>query len=460
MTATAAPEAPARAAAGRVAEAARRPVAADSAAVFRIVFGLVVAGSSFRFLAKGWVDTLYLAPAHHLTYVGFEWVRPWPAPWMQLHVLALAVLGLCIAAGHHHRAAAALFAIGFTYTELIDAALYLNHYWFVTLAAVLIAVLPVHHRWSVDAWRGRVVPSSTVPAATVWALRAQVAVVYVFAGLAKLNADWLLEALPLRLWLPARVHLPVVGPLLAQPATAFVLSWSGALFDCTIVGWLLWRRSRPVAYAVLVAFHLGTAMLFQIGVFPWLMIGASLVFFPPDWPSRLRARVTRTGAPSGAVHADAPPRIGRCAVVFLVAFAVVQVLLPLRHLAYPGDVRWTDEGYYGSWRVMLTEKTGYLEFRVRLPDTGEVRLVDPRSVLEEWQVAQASIRPDLLHAAARIVADEFRAKGAARVEVYADAFVSFMGGPATRLVDPDVDLAALPRTLGHQSWILPMSAGP
>ena len=40
--------------------------------------------------------------------------------------------------------------------------------------------------------------------------------VYVFAGLAKLNADWLLDAQPLRIWLAARSDLPIVGPLLAQ----------------------------------------------------------------------------------------------------------------------------------------------------------------------------------------------------------------------------------------------------
>jgi hypothetical protein len=423
-----------------------------------------VAGSAVRFVAKGWVETFYLAPAHHLTYTGFDWVRPWPTPLMYAHVIALAVLGLCIAAGHHHRAAAALFAIGFTYVELIDASLYLNHYWFVTLAAVLLAVLPVHHRWSVDAWRGRVVPSTTVPAATVWALRAQVGVVYVFAGVAKLNALWLLDALPLRLWLPDRAHIAVIGPLLSLPATAYVLSWLSALFDCTIVGWLLWRRSRPFAYAVLVVFHLGTAMLFQIGVFPWLMIGASLVFFAPDWPAQLRTRLSqrRTTDVAAPAHgsASAVPRLSRRVVVVLAVFAAVQVVLPLRHLAYPGDVRWTDEGYYGSWRVMLTEKTGHLELRVRFPTTGEEQLVDPTIVLTDWQVRQASIRPDLLHAAAHLVADEYRARGAPDVEVYADAFVSFMGGPVRRLVDPNVDLAALPRTLGHQSWILPFEDGP
>jgi hypothetical protein len=302
-----------------------------------------------------------------------------------------------------------------------------------------------------------------VPAATVWALRAQVGVVYVFAGVAKLNALWLLDALPLRLWLPDRAHVAVIGPLLAQPATAYVLSWLSALFDCTIVGRLLWLRSRPVAYAVLVVFHLGTAMLFQIGVFPWLMIGASLVFFAPDWPAQLRSRLSRGRTTDAAAPAQSSasvvPRLSRRVVIVLAVFAVVQVLVPLRHLAYPGDVRWTDEGYYGSWRVMLTEKTGHLELRVRFPATGEEQLVDPSIVLTDWQVRQASIRSDLLPAAAHLVADEYRARGTPDVEVYADAFVSFMGGPVRRLVDPNVDLAALPRTLGHQSWILPLEDG-
>jgi hypothetical protein len=335
----------------------------------------------------------------------------------------------------------------------------------VTLAAILLAVLPVHHRWSLDARRGLVVSSPTVPAVTVWALRAQVAVVYVFAGLAKLTSEWLLDALPLRLWLPSRAHIPIVGTYLAMPSTAYLLSWMGALFDCTIVGWLLWRRTRLSAWIVLVAFHVATAMLFQIGVLPWLLIGESLVFFAPDWPSRLRARLRPAHAPAPAPAGElaapsAPPRLGRCASAFLVAFAVVQVLVPLRHLAYPGDVRWTDEGYYGSWRVLLTEKTGYLEFRVVLPASGRQLEVDPHLVLTDWQVRQASIRPDLLHAAAHLVADHFRAEGEPDVRVYADAFVSFMGRPAQRLADPDVDLAALPRSLAHQTWILPLDPAP
>ena len=171
-----------------------------------------------------------------------------------------------------------LFAIGFAYLELIDAALYLNHYWFMTLAAVVLAIVPQPRR------------DGTVPAITVWALRAQLAVVYVFAGLAKLNTDWLLHGQPMRIWLAARTDRPLIGAWLDEPIVAVAFSWAGAAFDLTIVGWLLWRRSRPWAYVAVVVFHAATAALFQIGLFPWVMIALTPIFFAPDWPRRRRFR--------------------------------------------------------------------------------------------------------------------------------------------------------------------------
>lgn len=452
-------------------------MAADSVAAFRIAYGLLVAYGSIRFLTRGWVDALYLEPAHHLTYPGFEWVRPLASPWMHLHMVALAGLGLCIAVGYRHRLAAALFVVGFAYTELIEASLYLNHYWFVTLAGLLLWLLPVGHRWSLDAALGRAAAAPVVPAGAVWALRAQIAVVYGFAGLAKLNPDWLFEAQPLRLWLADRTHLPLIGPLLDEPAVAYLASWWGVFFDCTVVGWLLWRRSRPWAFAALVAFHLATAALFQIGIFPWVMILAALVFFAPDWPRRLtraarsafNGDTTRTGdAPTvsaepvdgGALAVDgglvAPvPAVGRVRLVLLGLLAVVQLVLPLRHYAVDGNVRWTEEGYYLAWRVMLTEKAGHVEYAVTDPSSGDTWTADPGLVLTDWQAAHAATRPDMVHATARLIADHYRRRGVADPEVRADAWVTMNGRPVRRLVDPEVDLAAHARGFSlPPGWIL------
>lgn len=428
-------------------------------AVFRIGFGLLAVYSLVRFLAKGWVDRLYLDPEHHLTYPGFGWVQPWPSPWMHLHVAMLALLGGCIAFGYRHRLAAVLFVAGFTYTEMIDAALYLNHYWYVTLAGLLLVLLPVHHRWSLDARQGRVPAARFVPAGVVWALRAQLGAVYLFAGVAKLNGDWLFRAQPMRLWLADRTHLPIIGPLLDEPVLAYAASWAGAFFDLTIVGWLLWHRSRPWAYAAVVVFHLATGVLFQIGVFPWVMIVGTLVFFAPDWPSRLRSASSHSLSSSTAGFGKVAG-VAKPVVAVLVVLAVVQFVLPLRHYAYPGNVRWTEEGYYWSWRVMLTEKAGYAQFHITDPATGLTWQADPGLVLTDWQAEQAAVRPDLIHAAAHLLARHYREQGKGDVEVRADVWVSMNGRPPRLLVDPSVDLAAQPRTLAPSKWILAISAPP
>jgi hypothetical protein len=401
-----------------------------------------------RFVAKGWVETLYLAPPHHLTYARFEWVRPLPGLLMYALMGLLALAGLGIAAGWRTRAWAAVFTLGFAYTELIEASLYLNHYWFVTLAGFLLVLLPTDGCWSVDAWRGRVRPSATVPAAVVWALRAQIAVVYLFAGLAKVNGDWV-RGLPMRLWFADRTDVVLIGPVLALPGAAVAASWFGLVFDTTIVGWLLWRRSRPIAYAVVVAFHVVTGVLFHIGMFPWVMVLATLVFFDPAWPQQLWHRITTGRRPAHVPRlapAPAGRTLGRPTRVALLVLAVVEVVLPVRHVVEPGDVRVTEEGYYLSWRVMLTEKSGLLDFVVTDPATGEQWIAEPSLVLTEWQAAQAAIRPDLLLAAAHLVDAAYRDELGHDVEVRARSYVSINGRPPRVLVDPSIDLSTVSRT--------------
>ena len=88
------------------------PVDAASLAVFRIAFGLVLLWEVWKYVANGWVARYYVDPTFHFTYYGFEWVQPWPGPWMYVHVTVLGVLAACIALGACYRLAAALFFLG------------------------------------------------------------------------------------------------------------------------------------------------------------------------------------------------------------------------------------------------------------------------------------------------------------------------------------------------------------
>lgn len=130
------------------------------------------------------------------------------------------------------------------------------------------------------------------------------------------------------------------------------------------------------------------------------------------------------------------------------AFAVLQLALPLRHYALPGNVRWNEQGYYLAWRVMLTEKAGSLEFAVTDPATGDEWEAGPELVLTDWQTTQAAIRPDLIRQTAELIEAHYGRD----LEVRARSFVSMNGRPAIPMFDPAVDLTG---DLDGRAWILP-----
>ena len=450
----------------KISRVAWTPVDGASAAAFRIIFGLLAFAGVARAFARGWIDDLYIQPAHHFNYLWFEWVQPLPGWGMYALFAALGVLGIFIAAGYRFRLSVILFFIGFTYIELIDKVTYLNHYYWLSLVSFLMIFMPLNGAASVDARRNPALRRDRAPAWVVWVLRGQIGVVYLFAGIAKLNPDWLLDAQPLRIWLYQHGDLPMVGALLRQAWVAYAMSWGGAFFDLTIVGWLLWGRSRLIAYLILVIFHIATWALFpQIGMFPWLMIGATLIFFSPDWPRRVMGVVSgqSSAARKSAVsddryiesHKAATDSWRRAAMVGLALFALAQVVIPLRHLAYPGNVRWNEEGYRFSWRVMLSEKVGSVQYRVSHSASGQAWLVAPDDYLTPLQTERMAIHPDMILQTAHFIADDFAERGYRDVEVRADAFVSMNGRANRRLVNPDVDLAVIEPSIAPKRWILP-----
>lgn len=419
-----------------------RPVDAASLAVFRIGLGLAGALLMVRLWWNGWLSSLYAAPVNHLRYPGLGWLPEVPDGLVHI-VAAVALIGaLGVTIGWRHRIGAAVFAGAFGLLEATEATTYLNHYWLLTYLYVLAAFLPLSATFSVRARTEGL--QRSVPIGSVWLLRCQMVLVYFFAGLAKLNWDWLQEALPLRIWLPARADLPLVGRFLDDPVTAIVLAWAGLVFDLGVGFALLSRRVRRWAFIAVVMFHIATWLLFpSIGIFPLLMIVAALVFFDPEWPRRLgpaffhsiRHRTTDKQPPA--------VRWGALATAMSALWLVVQLLLPLRHLLIPGDARFTGEGYLFAWNVLAIEKAGSVSFRVTDVVAGTTWIDDVSDLYSPAQIRVAAAEPHLILQMAHGVADAWQGSGRV-IEVRADAFVSINGRSDQRLIDPEVDLAALP----------------
>jgi hypothetical protein len=343
----------------------------------------------------------------------------------------------------------------FTWLQLLDVSNYLNHYYLVSLLAFLCCLLPLHRLWSIDAWLRPSLRSETLPGWCTVLLRFQVGVVYFFAGLAKLNGDWLVHGAPLHLWLSARTSLPLVGPWLSLPEVALFMSWAGFLFDASVPFFLLSRRSRPYAYAVVIVFHTATRALFPIGMFPFIMTLSALVFFEPSWPRRFLRRPLRA-----AVAEPALPQLHPALGAFLVVWAVVQLALPLRAHLYGGDVSWHEQGMRFSWRVMTREKNGSVTYVVRSKASGREWHVAPARYLTRVQERELAVQPDLILQLGQRIGRDFERDGLGPVEVRADTLVSLNGRRAAPLVDASVDVMTLEDGVLPQRWIAPAVEGP
>ncbi|MGI8602422.1 MAG: HTTM domain-containing protein [Verrucomicrobiales bacterium] len=456
----------------RLSELLSRPVDSAILAYFRIAFGSVMLWEILRYFAGNRIGTYWVQPKFHFSYFGFDWVRPLPGAGLYWLCGVLALASLAVIAGFRYRWSAAILAVGFTYLFLIDQARYLNHGYLMCLLAWMSIMAPAHACCSIDALRRAGVRGNRVPAWWLWLLRFQVAVVYIYGGIAKLNTDWL-RGEPMRAWLHERRDWPVLGGFFELHLAPWFFCYSGLLFDLLIVPALLWKRTRLAAFMVAILFHLTNSYLFNIGVFPWLAILLTALFFDPEWPRKIMRRTQSNDerailSPVTVIPPEIPSRhrdtrtpfdhgLSRRTFAALCIYSAVQILVPLRHFLYPGDVNWTEEGHRFSWHMMLRSKTvEAASFYVINPHSGYAWLVDPLDYLTGRQFQKMVGHPDMIQQFCAHVGRVMREGGHPDSEVRAVVSLSLNDHPPALLIDPNVNLAAVKRSLAPATWILPL----
>jgi hypothetical protein len=289
---------------------------------------------------------------------------------------------------------------------------------------------------------------NATPRWSIWLLRFQMAVVYEYAGIAKLHDDWL-RGVPMNIWLHRRIEQDFVS----YETLGQVMAWGGAAFDLFVVPLLLLKKTRYVGFYWALAFHFTNSSVFGIASFPWMSLALTLLFFEPDWPrTQFRSIAKRPQRKRRRLRRMTTP-----GVALLSSYVLVQLVLPIRPALYPGDSRWTEEGHQFSWHMMLRAKDGSANFVTELPD-GTRETVDPARWLSARQLEQMPTKPDLVHQLARFIADEYEREGKPRPKVFVDARAALNGREPQPLVDPTVDLAARPRNLAKADWIVPLIA--
>ncbi|MEZ4922858.1 MAG: HTTM domain-containing protein [Crocinitomicaceae bacterium] len=433
-------------------------------AVYRIGFGILMLFSTMRFLLNGWVESQYIEPHFHFPYLGFEWV-PYPSESLIYSLFIGMIIGsILIILGLFYRFGAFLFFFSFTYVELLDKTNYLNHYYFVSLVAFLLVLIPANRYFSLDARLGLTNYSKTCPKWHIGLLQFQIAIVYIFAGIAKLESDWLFHAQPLKYWLHTAHHYDFIGPILKQDWVAYFFAWFGCIYDLTIVFFLLTKKTRPYAYFFVIVFHITTWLLFPIGVFPWVMIMATLIFFEAYFHERIlnfiRLLFGHQEAKRSGINTALLPK--KMTTALIGAYLAVQLLIPFRYLFYEGNLFWKEQGFRFSWRVMLMEKAGYAMFYVIDPKTKSEIEINNSKYLTQNQEKMMSTQPDMILQYAHYLQDVYSdttviQHGVSmefnKPEIHAEIYVTLNGRPNQLYVDKKHDLAQIDNDLSERKWV-------
>lgn len=420
--------------------------------LFRILFGTIAFVEAYFTLFSGLVHEIFITPKVFFPFIGFEWFTDtFSGKPMLVWYSLMGLAGLGIALGWKYRLSATLFALLWTGSYLMQKTHYNNHFYLEMLLSWLMPFLPAHRRLSLDSRHNPELYSSWCPKWCLWLFITQVAIVYSYAGIAKINHDWI-NIKPISIWFDSQKDYWLIGALLQQTWFRYLIALGGIFFDLLVIPALLWHRTRRWAFGLSIFFHLSNAIIFQIGSFPFTALSFSVFFFPVKTLRKFFFMDKWDLKPAQEIPAFTKEP-SKLPLYLLYTWALIQVMLPLRHHLWEGNVSWTEEGHRLSWRMMLRSKSGYVRFRIVDPQTRTQWTLLP---IDDLGATANDIahQPDMCWQYVQYLKKEYEKQGIKNVQIYASGLVSLNGRPFEPLYDENVDLAKENwEPFHHAKWI-------
>lgn len=408
-----------------------------------------MAAEGFGAIITGWVKNNYVDVNFTFNFIGFDFLQNLVGPQAYVLFALLGVLGLCIAFGYRYRIAIIGYTILWAAAYLGQKTSYNNHYYLLLLMCLVFILVPAHRFASADVRSGRVQKSQVTPYWTIFVFKFLLLIVYVYASIAKLYPDWL-DGTVVELFMRGKKDWPLLGLVYDKSWFIYSLSFGGILFDLLVIPALWYKPTRKVAFVISVFFHLFNSIVFHIGIFPYMMLITSVLFFEAATIRKLFFRN------SIDVTAYQPLEYLKRKWVYalLVPFFVLMIILPLRPFYFPGSSHWTEEGHRLSWHMMLRSKYGEIYYEVKRKDNGGIERIDLKKRMWLKHARKIATRPDMAWQYAQRLKREYNQKGI-EVEIYAFCTASLNGRKMEPLIDHNTDLAATEwNTFSHNEWIL------
>ena len=425
--------------------------------VFRVFFGLLIALEAFGAIATGWVRRIFVEPDFTFNFIGFDFFQQFPGtgPQMYAWFAVMGIFGVMVMLGYKYRLAIIGYAVMWSVVYLMQKSAYNNHYYLLMLLLWIMAILPAHTSFSLDARFRESIRDTSMPRWVTLFIILQLWIVYSYGSIAKLYPDWLDATVP-QILMRGRRDYYIVGPILQERWTHWVISYVGILFDGLIIPALLWKKTRKWAFFVSIFFHLFNSIVFQIGIFPYMSLAFTVFFYEPKTIYNLFLKRWKTyyeGSKEAVTNIIVPSYKTAMLSVFGLYF-IVQIGLPLRQHFIKDNVLWTEEGHRLSWRMMLRSKGGTVSFTLEDKATGKKRSLDYKKYLTKKQQRNIKTKPDVIWQFAQHVKREQAALGK-DVAIYVRCKVRVNGRKSKLLIDKEVDLASVSwEWFTHNEWVL------
>ncbi|MGE0267516.1 MAG: HTTM domain-containing protein [Candidatus Omnitrophota bacterium] len=400
---------------------------------FRICFGLLMVLYIYLYRTPAIVKTIYLTADFHFTYSLFDWLGlPFPtAAIMSVLTKVIAVSALFIALGLLTRVSAGVFFLTFGYMFLIEKTHYNNHYYLILLFSFFFIITGSNRFFSLDRLIFGKNRRDYLPYWHLFLFQIQIALVYFFGGLAKLNTDWI----------SGRVTQNIFDG--ASDGFFFVTATAGLVIDFCVAFMLIYKPLRKTGILLSILFHVFVKYYLNVGVFPFLMIACALLYLEPgairNFLGLFREEKDRTVYElPGEARRDP---VARPVWIFICVYIGIQVLVPLRSMLYPGHVQWNLKGDRFAWRMFSQDNLGHIDFFVTDVITGDTVEVPRLKGITIDAYSQMAFHPDMILQYARYLHDLYQRKGVYDPIITANSFVSLNGRPFSLFIHSDLNLA-------------------
>lgn len=415
--------------------------------VFRIFFGFLIACESFGAILTGWVHKVLIAPKFTFSFIGLDWLQPLPGFGMYFYFIIMGLFGIAIMLGYRYRVAIISYTILWAGVYFMQKTSYNNHYYLLLIISFYMIFLPANQYASLDVKQQRTLEQKAMPYWVSLLFIIQVAIVYFYAAIAKFYPDWLNGTFT-RILLAGTTSNEFFLTLFSNKYFYLFIAYAGILFDLLIVPLLLFKKTRTIALVASLSFHLFNAIFLQIGIFPFFALTFSLFFYPPEKIRKLFLRNKPVFNESVAENHFGKPIF----LFFLLPFLFLQLLLPLRHHLIEGDVLWTEEGHRLSWRMMLRKRDGFINFKIKNNNTGEMTSYDYHKNLSPKQARTLATKPDFIWQYCQKIKQEYHGKN---ISIFIDCKNNINNGEFKTLIDPKQDFAKAEwNYFWHNEWIL------